>query len=193
MSTITGRKGFWKGKRLSQQHRLKLRLAKLGHHLSPSTEFKKGMTPWNKGTAVYYRNGKYLYPITCLKCKKVKMVLNHRQQCCSIVCAMSLRSVRYKGRWSGDKHPRWKGGRPSHGKQGYRLYYNPQHPHAHNGRYIFEHRHLIEQHLGRLLLPSEDVHHINGNKQDNRIENLIVMTKQEHTRHHQHLKRHLRS
>lgn len=53
-----------------------------------------------------------------------------------------------------------------------------------NGKHIDEHRYIMEQHLGRKLERNEYVHHKNGNKRDNRIENLEVMTPLEHNQHH---------
>lgn len=53
-----------------------------------------------------------------------------------------------------------------------------------DGQEILEHRYIMEQQLGRKLGTDEVVHHINGDKLDNGLENLEVLGRAEHTSHH---------
>ena len=53
-----------------------------------------------------------------------------------------------------------------------------------DGRRIMEHRFVMERQIGRALLPTEEVHHVNEDRADNRPTNLRVMSKSEHTALH---------
>jgi hypothetical protein len=70
----------------------------------------------------------------------------------------------------------WAGGRTRH-KAGYLMRWVPNHPRATSSRYVFEHILVMEQILGRYLLPHESVHHRNGVRDDNRPENLELWTR----------------
>ena len=65
-----------------------------------------------------------------------------------------------------------------------RLIKEINHPAADSKGYVRLHRLIMENHLGRTLEPDELVHHINGNKLDNRVENLELITKASHVSLH---------
>ena len=65
-------------------------------------------------------------------------------------------------------------------KDGYIALYYPSHPRSNKEGYIMEHVYLMEKHIGRPLKSDEVVHHKNHKRDDNRIDNLQVMTFKEH-------------
>lgn len=77
----------------------------------------------------------------------------------------------------------WNGG--TRENNGYIQIFSKGHPYKNKSNYVMEHRLVMEEHLGRYLKPEEVVHHINGNKKDNRLENLMLFKNQaEHTKFH---------
>ena len=67
---------------------------------------------------------------------------------------------------------------------GYILAYVPKHPNAHKDGYVMLHTVFMERAIGRYLNDNEVVHHVNHDRTDNRIENLLLMDKKEHMSMH---------
>jgi hypothetical protein len=154
------------GRKVSQETREKLRIA--GKRPN-SGQFKKGIkntsgNPWTPEIRKRFSR------IMKEKFKKYP-VWNKGKKCPQL---------------SGEKHWNWKGGKIKT-KFGYIRFHQPEHPHSDRQGYIFEHIIMMEKHIGRYLNSDEIVHHINGIKDDNRIENLKLMTDRVHRSFHSRL------
>ncbi len=113
------------------------------------------------------KNGKgYIWRCQC-ECgnivNKVRKDLTKNKPVQSCGC---LRSEMLSKRMSGDNHYKWNGGKPSINGKGYLEYKHGE------LRGVREHRHIYETHYGIKLKPHQNIHHINGDRLDNRIENL---------------------
>lgn len=117
----------------------------------------------------------------CKKCgDKFFSTLNHINNghgtFCSILCTRQYNSK--------ENHCRWKGG-VRLGDKGYVRVMNLGHPEADKHGYVYEHRLVAERIIGRLLYENEVVHHKNGHRDDNSIDNLVVMDIGQHKALHQ--------
>jgi len=126
----------------------------------------------------------------CIDCGKERWVrLEKGNKPRSIRCLQCANKRHFKGRHIvGSAHPSWKGGRIRN-TDGYirvaisedDFFFQMADKTTH---YVFEHRLVMAQFLGRCLHSREIIHHKNGVPDDNRIENLILTTRGRHILEH---------
>jgi len=114
-----------------------------------------------------------------------------RGKYCSVKCGRSVtnkileengKKTRFK---RGDKPWSYKGYchvTARDGGRAYKLIWSPDHPFKTKRGYVREHRLVMEERLGRYLMPTEIVHHLDGDTLNNDILNLELMDKVEHDR-----------
>jgi len=98
-----------------------------------------------------------------------------------------IRMQRDDWHMSGEASPSWKGGRSIDAKGYVRIMLFPDDfyfPMASKIGYVLEHRLVMAKSLGRILQDWEIVHHKNGLKNDNRIENLELNSRLDHIQAH---------
>jgi HNH endonuclease len=133
--------------------------------------------------------------------KTVQVTLALEKKLCECGCGLSRPAADNRGRprrfikghgnkfKPGSENPKWTSGRYNDSK-GYAMVQCLGHPKANVHGYVYEHILVIEGYLSRHLNPDiEVVHHIDGNKQNNDISNLQIMTRGEHTQYHAKLRK----
>lgn len=101
----------------------------------------------------------------------IKDAPSEKRKYCNRKCRASFLRTQIES-----KAPNWKNAKTVHAN-GYLII-------SRQGRTFLEHDFIMSKYLGRPLVTGEIVHHINGNKKDNRLENLELMTRSTHMKRH---------
>lgn len=145
-----------------------------GHRGRLPNSFRRPIAIWDDLPELYVNRGLSTLDIAVLK------------GCCDATVCYQLARIGIPRRSHGDRfkhtyanHPRPHRERAI--RNGYVWVYAPDHPAASYRGMVLEHRLVVEKRLGRYLLPSEHVHHIDGVKNHNDDSNLAVLSPADHT------------
>lgn len=119
--------------------------------------------------------------ITCIHCGAAFTPKRKEQALCSVTCRQAHNGKCRRGQKTGPSKSEYKRRLT---KDGYYRVYCAHHPFADGRKEMHEHDLVMERKIGRRLMPTECVHHRNGIKTDNRMENLEVMSHSEHSSLH---------
>jgi hypothetical protein len=155
------------------------KLHKTLDNFTKRSSVKSGLDSWcreckSKIRKTYYRQRhEYKNVNKCQRCNKVFVSTKKDSVFCSHSCALENYHL----------------GRESYGirnnSNGYVLELSKNHPNRDSQGYVYKHRLVVEKNIGRILNDGEVVHHIDGNKKNNNIENLLLFNSHsDHIKHH---------
>lgn len=142
--------------------------------------FKKGNNHWIKGAFNHWgerRAVNLVCPICSVEFQSYpSRIKDGRGKFCSRKCSSISKKENIK-----ERNPNWRGGRFTH-TNGYIVIRKPNHPKANRKGYIYEHRFVAENKIGRILKDDEVAHHLDGDKKNNNQDNIVVMKVSDHAR-----------
>ncbi len=118
------------------------------------------------------KTGDYLGLPTLMRGRKCTVYGCERKHMAKGLCCLHYRRLKIHGDLAATRVV----GKRFKNKQGYVVCYAPDDPNAHKGGQVHEHVLIMAEYLERPLRPGETVHHRNGVRDDNRIENLELWT-----------------